>query len=240
MAYEQHDVQFDQNDVRTGTASGDIDQWACLYMASSRTIAENTLANQVACGIALDDYDDGDKGCNYAIRGKFPFISEGTVSINDPLTPSGTAGYFRKALQGEKIVGRVLEAATAGLYGTAEFDFGQGGSVGDEVVYYNSAITADISPTLENAAGTYLIKGCYIAETAGNAITGGLNIATTTGGNDIAAALTVAGSTKYWYVTSDMATPSVTLTENDEIFIEDASAWNSTSIIFKLCLERIY
>lgn len=238
MAYKRHGLKYSPSDVRPFTAGAAISDKYGVYLSAEDTIQHNGLANRRCIGIAMDSYDSGHKSCNVLIRGRYDAIADAAIAVGDPLTQGGTAGYFRKALTGETIYGYALKAASAqGDRFLGEWDFAAA-QFTDTVVYLNTAVTADISPTLNNVAGTYAVYA-NILETAGNAITGGLDIGTAANGNEIATTLTVAGSTAYYYLPADMTAVEITLTENDEIFIEAETAWNSASINLKLTFVRI-
>jgi len=238
MAYKRHGLKYDVSDVRPFTAGAALSDKYGVYMSAEDTIIHNGLGNRRCIGITMDSYASGALSCNILIRGRYDGIADAAISVGDPLTQGGTAGYFRTALEGETIYGYALTAASAqGDRFLGEWDF-VGAYFTDAVTYADTAITANVSPTLNNVAGTYRFF-VSILETAGNAVSGGLDIGTATGGAQIAATLTVAGSTAYYYLPADMAAVEVTLAENDEIFIEAETAWNSASLNFKLTAVRV-
>jgi len=230
MAYKRHGEQFDRgNDVNTYTAGAAITDHYCVYQSAENTVQHAQYGTQLAVGIALDSYDSGDTFVEIIKRGRIKFIANGAISVGDPLTVGTTAGRMRKAYQGETVYGVALKAAsTAGDECLGEFNF-PGASFTGEVVVLATSQTIDGSVTLPGGAGDYAVT-LYVEETAGNAITGGLNVGTTATGQEIAAALTVAGSGKYKYTPEDMATGWITLTAGDSVYFSDETSWNSASV----------
>lgn len=243
MAFKRHGEKYENSDVRSATAGGAISDRYCVILIAEDTITHNTVAGDVrAVGIALDTYASGDKTAQFVNEGRIEFFAEGSIAVNDALTPAATAGAFRKAQAGEFTVGRALKAASTTERCLGEFDFA--GAVGglasaDKVVYYNAAITANTNVTLPNVAGTYLIESLYIKETASANVTGGVTVGTTAGGTELFTAITVASGTAYYKGPSDAVALAITLAAASPLSIQ-SSNWNSASIIFSLTLRRIY
>lgn len=241
MAYLRHAAKWVPAEVRSATASGAITDKALVYFSAEDTIKVNDLSFRRCAGIAMDSYADGDTNCDYLVRGRYDAIAAGAISVNQGVVPDGTTGRVRAAYENEKgIVGHAIVAAdTAGDRVTCEFDF-VGAEERDEIIYYNAAMTANVSPTIGCEAGTYLVKGLYIENSTANAVTGGLNVGTSDDGAEIFATLTVGASGMYWYLPADAVAVAFELTEDDELFFHAETAWNSASLIVKLVLQRLY
>lgn len=227
------------SDIRKAIAGAAITDRAIVYLSAEDTVQVNDLSFRRVAGIAMDAYASGDS-VDYCVRGRMDFVAGGAISVGQALVPDGTTGRVRAAYEGEKgIIGYAVDAASsAGDKCKGEFDF-IAAEDRDQIIYYNSAVTANISPTLGNEAGTYTFK-LHVEETAGNAVTGGLNIGNADDGQQLAATLTVGASTAYLYLPADMADVQIALDEDDEIFIHAETAWNSASLKFKLILDRVY
>ncbi len=224
--------------VRTFTASGAITNRQFLVSRSHGVASAPVLEGEKCVGCSLDSYDTGDAKAEVVQQGRMTYTAADTHGVNVPLA-LGAAGTLQTAKQGNYIVGwsrRVV--GTIGDKGIVEMDINAGQKT-NEIVYYSGSITADASPTLDCEAGDYILKSLYVEETAGNAITGGLNVGNAASGKQLAATLTVGASTAYLYLTASLAAVKLTFTEDDQIFIHAETSWNSADIIFKLTLERI-
>jgi hypothetical protein len=118
-----HDERFTTDDIYTALAGEAIATARMCCVLSSGELVKTTADTDEACGLALENYADGDQA-QYVIRGKLRFIAGGTIAVGDPLCPDdGTAGEIRTAISGDRVIGKALTTGADGEYATGMFDF---------------------------------------------------------------------------------------------------------------------
>lgn len=85
-------------------------------------------------------------------------------------------------------------------------------------------------------AGTYLVKQIVIVETAGNAVTGGIKIGTTSGGAEVVTAQAVGASGQ---VNATLAKSVFVLAAAQTFYVDAVSAWNSANINLYVVAEKL-
>jgi len=98
-------------------------------------------------------------------------------------------------------------------------------------VIANGALTPDIP------AG-YVIRRVYLRNTTANAVTGGINIGTTSLGNDVVAALAVVGNAFALIPLTSVLKTAFSATASQTLFISAVGAWNSASVDVVIQLDR--
>ena len=81
-----------------------------------------------------------------------------------------------------------------------------------------------------NVPRGYYIASIVLEETAGNAVTGGLNIATAPAGNDIVSAKALSANQTTYVTDAEMLKRIFSISTSQTIYVEAASAWNSASV----------
>lgn len=169
-----------------------------------------------------------------------PSISVGEGSMEEVLAGAAFAkgAYLRSidatgragtAYAGQTYCARALEAATAANQ-VIQVVIEKGVST---TPFGGTAITADGSIAgVFPEAGTYFVQ-VSIVNTTANAVTGGLNLGTTEGGDDVAATLAVGANAKTG------ATATVVTTAAAALYIAAETAWNSASVLAYVTVHRL-
>jgi hypothetical protein len=221
--------------------SGTITQWAGVQLSAENTVilpADNTAVHCFGVAATSSTNMVGSDLTIYT-RGKVPYIAGDTQAVGDELTLRGTVGRFFVRKAGEPLAGYACRTATAAAMGLIELAPGVGEN---EYIIDNGGtqITADTTVATRVPAGTYLLDWCYLEETAGNAVTGNVNVGTSAGGTQIASAVTVGASLPYKYVTASLAAVNVTFASANPSLYVSSSNWNSASVRFFLKLVPLY
>lgn len=124
---------------------------------------------------------------------------------------------------------------------TAQDDIGLGlvqpGVMGRDIRVIATAKTANFSLAAAfPEAGTYLIHAIVIIETAGNAVTGGINIGTANGGAQVVSAQAVGANAQ---VTAVLAKAVHVVSAAQTLFVAAHTAWNDASINLFFLAERL-
>ena len=204
------------------------------------TLIKPTSNVAVECyGVTLYETDSDGADISVVTGGQVEAIAGDTLTFGDEVALLGTTARMWKARAGEPVAGTCLQAATVGQSfkmflaptpGTGMFEIDNDGT----------QITADAEITTRIPAGTYVIDHIAGTETAGNAITGGLDVGTASGGAQIGNNLAVSASTLYDYYGASLATTIVTVAACASVFLSAETNWNSASIRFNLMLCKVY
>ena len=81
------------------------------------------------------------------------------------------------------------------------------------------------------------VRAIYIQNTTANAVTGGVNIGTTSGASDIASAVAVGANGLVTINAGGLSKQWFSATAAQTVFISDVSAWNSASLNVELLLN---
>lgn len=98
------------------------------------------------------------------------------------------------------------------------------------------AVTSDSSFSIP--AG-FAISAIYLEETAGNAVTGGINIGVTDGGSTIVNAFAVGASAIKHIAEASLLLRWWSRTVAQTIYLTAASAWNSASLNVTIVLDKV-
>lgn len=136
---------------------------------------------------------------------------------------------------------RILAALTAAIF-LASFATTQAvnryGSAFDAQRIFRTAIAAnDTSVTIP---ANYRIASITIKETANNAITGGLDIGTTNGGQQIVAAYTVTALLYKTIEDSAIVTTGKVFAADTPIYINAHTGWNSANLNIQFDLVKVF
>lgn len=96
-------------------------------------------------------------------------------------------------------------------------------------------LTADAQLSIILTAG-YKIDTIILKETAGNAVTGGIDIGSTTSGNDIVSAEAVSASSEN---DATIIKPFFSTTTDTDLYISAATAWNNADITVYITLKKV-
>lgn len=93
--------------------------------------------------------------------------------------------------------------------------------------------------TTASVPAGYVIDDVFIQETAGNAVTGGIKIGTTSGGTQIVTSITVGANSFTRTLPGSLTTSGpFSPTAAQTIFIQAVSAWNSANVNIIIPLKR--
>jgi hypothetical protein len=85
----------------------------------------------------------------------------------------------------------------------------------------------------------YIIGSITIENYGGNAITGGLKIGTTSGGEEVLAAYAVAGSTLYTVADALILKRFFSVSASTVLYFQPATSWNSATVQITIPLDRV-
>jgi len=107
-------------------------------------------------------------------------------------------------------------------------------------IYIDLTVTGDTSFTLPKG---YQIKSIIVKETAGNALTGGLDVGTTNGGVEVVSAMAVGANSTVNCTLVAVGTIGGTHTTADDIIYltdgDDDANWNSASLEVRIQMQRL-
>ncbi len=84
----------------------------------------------------------------------------------------------------------------------------------------------------------FAIRDIFIQETAGNAITDGLKIGTTSGATDVVVAQTVGANSFDFVPVANILLRLFSPSSNQSLFLQDVTAWNGATIDVVITLDR--
>jgi hypothetical protein len=211
------------------------DRAGVVFGATARHVDFATYSGQQCAGITYCEGDttfaSGFTRVALFKRGIISVTAGESVAQGDYAALYSTAGRFGKWLPGYACCGIWLRTATAGQEGLLYFDISFQTSSAVSVIA-TGAQTADFSITTHKPAGDYAIRIVY-EETAGAAVTGGLDVGTTASGEEIMSQQTCNASTKYnadFGQSQTTVAPYFTLTANDLIYFSAHTAWNAATV----------
>lgn len=100
-------------------------------------------------------------------------------------------------------------------------------------------VTAAADTSIYIPAG-YFIQNILVEETTNHAITGGLDVGTTDGGQEVIAAMTVGGNSKLSVADTALLKRYLSRTVDTLIYLVAHTAWNSASIDVTFMLSKVY
>jgi hypothetical protein len=109
--------------------------------------------------------------------------------------------------------------------------------VEDVISLTMSGVGSDMAITPNVPAG-YGIRAIYVQETANHSITGGLDIGTTSTGNDVVSAFAVSGHAFASVGISNILKTVFSASAAQTIYLHAHSAWNSAVINVTVVLDR--
>jgi hypothetical protein len=201
------------------------------------------LVDVIGTTTTAEQYASGDTDVCIVRKGIIAYLSGDTHAIGTKLSIYNTTGDLGTWLPGHHCVGVALETvSTAGDWGLAYFDANGLGSHGGHYVIAGGTFAADGSFTTGAPAGKYRY-GFHVENTTANAVTGGLDIGTTSSGEELMSQQAIGASEEH-YITYDLGTlvtaaAAVDLTANDTIYVSAHSAWNSASLYIWMILELL-
>jgi hypothetical protein len=193
------------------------------YAGSGGTIELADAANDTALGMFARDADSGlTAGVQLGEGSIVEFTAEGAVTAGDKLNPQGTAGDLGTCPNGAEYIGESLQTLADDESGVMLLTRGVKSGAKPQKT---GTFTAD-----NNIAAVFPVTGLYkievyIYNTTANAVTGGINIGTTSGGTDIASAQAVGANALV--LVQDVVNITVAGTA---LYIETVTAWNSASL----------
>lgn len=163
--------------------------------------------------------------------------ASGVLDAGDTATRLGTVGIWEQDgmghgqwqdKSGNEYVGTVLGAIAHNL------------PVNHQEKYLDLTVTGNTSFTLPKG---YQIKSIVVKETAGNALTGGLDIGFSTNGVEVVSGMAVAGNTTVLCTLIEAGTIGSTFTTADDIIYlsdgDDDGNWNSASLELRVTMQRL-
>ena len=231
---------FDSCDINQPyTADTGLTNRTCVaFAATDRHVTTPSYRGQQCAGIVYCEGEDsvtsGDTRVALFKRGLISVTSGEAFSQGDYLSIYNTSGHVGKWQPGDKCIGFAVRAASgASKEVLIYFDlaFQAPGSVGNIVIPCGE-MTVDTTVTTGAPAGDYALSVIY-EETAGAAVTGGLDIGTTASGEEIMSQQTCAASTKYkadFGQAQTTVAPYFALTANDSLYISAHTDWNAATV----------
>lgn len=86
----------------------------------------------------------------------------------------------------------------------------------------------------------YMISSMLIEELAGNAVTGGLDVGTSDGGQQVVAAITVGANGIVHVPDTSLLKRFFSRTADTNLYLTAASAWNSAELDVTVVLDKVY
>ena len=99
------------------------------------------------------------------------------------------------------------------------------------------AVTADTTVSIPPG---WSIERIHFAETAGNAVTGGINIGTTSGGTEVVAAQAVSANALDTIAEASILKKVFSRSSAQTLFIAAATSWNSASVELSFVLKKVF
>lgn len=100
-------------------------------------------------------------------------------------------------------------------------------------------LTSVLANTTISVPAGYQIVDVVLRETAGNGITGGIKIGTTSGGTDVVVALTVGANFIGHIPDASLLKKFFSETVDTTLFIQTVTLWNSASVNITFLLAKI-
>jgi hypothetical protein len=247
MAFETGELWIPEWVDKPYTAEVELaDRIAVIYGTSEGQVDVPEYRGQQCAGITKVEQDTvyaaNDTRVSLFKKGLIRYTAGDAHAVGTPLSIYNTSGHLGTARDGDFVVGIAIRTVgTAADYGLVDLNI-SGLRESRVQIIPSLTMTDDTTLYLNNVAGDYSVE-LFFEETAGNAVTGGLDVGTTAGGSEVASAITCSGSTKY-HAFNDATTVAVaaafhTLTANDIFYITAASAWNSASVDMYVKLTRL-
>jgi hypothetical protein len=203
------------------------------------------LVDVIGTTATAETYASGDTDVCIARKGILAYRSGDTHAIGTKLSIYNTDGDLGTWLPGHHCCAIALETvSTAGDWGLAYFDAnGSLGSHGGHYIIAGGAFAADGSFTTGAPAGFY--KYSFVVEETNNqAVTGGLDIGTTSSGEELVSQQAISGLDLVEIAydnTLTTAAAAIDLTANDSIYVSAHTNWTSApSVTIWMILELLY
>lgn len=151
-----------------------------------------------------------------------------------PVASGGTGATIAGATAANSI-GALAMASNLSDLNSASTSLSNLGGVGGGVL---SAVNQTSNFTLSLPANT-IIEDIFIQETAGNAVTGGIKIGTTSGATDVALAIAVAGSSIQVVPDALILSNVFSVASPQTLFIQTVTLWNGASVNLKILYRNL-
>ena len=178
-----------------------------------------------------------EKDVTVQVAGISPFNKPtgSAVSRGDLLIAANTSGELRSwtAADGNVKVVAIAEqdSASDDTLGTCRLV--EPYNAGASYVFTQTALTDDTTLTDVVPAG-HMVLAIFLTETAGNAVTGGVNIGTAPAGQEVVAAEAVAGNATD--VDCTLVKRLFSTTAATTFYVSDVTAWNSASVNIRIVM----
>lgn len=242
MAARYQDERYRSEDISTPYVADSAltERQAVVFGSTERHVDVPSYRGQHCAGLVFSEGESGYSSGNTRVaviqKGLLSYVAGDAHTVGTKLAIYASTGRLGTWLPGMHCVGiAVRTVSSAGNYGLALFDVSMQ-ATNSVYVIPTGNMTADTEITTKAPAGSYKVEIIY-EETAGAAVTGGLDVGTTSSGEEVMSQQTCAASTKYdafYSGTITTVAPYFTLTANDSLYFSAHTAWNSATV--KACV----